>query len=188
MLATEEPDTPVTERGARSTLLETWTENERMRHIPPLTWIVEKLDGDLRRRIGVLWGPYADLPASDPRHPALEAEFRSLCRALDHIAETARRSRGHGHPPNDLGTRIGWSLDQAVTNLTSGDTDLFGRRMPFHAFERSNAEPLCAAVLRAICHVQRLTDMIRDIEPDIDERMYEGLVTLREPLRREPMA
>jgi len=39
-----------------------------------------------------------------------------------------------------------------------------------------------------IQHVQRLIPMIREIDPDIDDRLYEGLVQLQEPLRREPIA
>ena len=159
-----------------------------MRHIPPLEWIVQKIDSDLRRRIEKLWLPYSDLPASDPRHPRLEAEFRALCRSFDRVADLGRRHRGSHHPPNDLGSRIGWSISQAVTALQAVDPATFGKRIPFHAFERSTGEPLWAAVLAAIQHVQTLTGLVRDIEPEIDETLYEGLVQLREPLRREPIA
>ena len=43
-------------------------------------------------------------------------------------------------------------------------------------------------LLAVIQHVQKLVPLIREIEPEIDERMYEGLVNLIEPLRREPIA
>jgi hypothetical protein len=79
-------------------------------------------------------------------------------------------------------------MSHAIASLTSADADLFGRRLPFQTFERSNAEPLWSAVLAAIQHVHRLIEMIRSVEPDIDERMYEGLVKLNEPMRREPIA
>jgi hypothetical protein len=190
MLATEEHPSSADESGSRPALLETHAHNERMRHIPTAAAIVQKLDVDLRHRIERLWVPYHDLPASDPRHPSMEAELRALCRSLDRVADIARHhhhQRGQ-HPPNDLGHRLGWSISQAVAALSGSEGDLFGKRFPFQTFERSNAEPLWAAVLASIQHVQKLQELIREIDPEVDEKMYEGLVQLREPLRREPMA
>jgi hypothetical protein len=186
-LATEEPTTPA--QAPRPTLLETWSENERMRHVPPLAWIIDKIEGDLRPKLAKLWLPYADLPASDPRHAPIEMELRAFCRSIDRVADvTARRGRGNAHPPNELHSRIDWSIAHAISALTAADADLFTRRLPFQTFERSNAEPLWAAVLAAIQHVHRLIDLVRPIDPEIDERIYEGLVKLNEPLRRDPIA
>lgn len=205
MLATEEPATPLPESEPEQThesapaapappplhaaVQEQWQQNERMRHIPNIPWMIEKLDGDLRHRIEKLHAVYAALPAGDPQHGALEQELRALCRAIDRVADVARRHRGnHHHPPNDLGNRLSWSISHAVTTLKEADAETFGRRFPFQTFERSNAEPLWGAVLSVIDHVQRLVPLARAADPNIDERLYEGLVTLREPLRREPMA
>jgi hypothetical protein len=43
-------------------------------------------------------------------------------------------------------------------------------------------------MLGVLQHVQRLIELVRPIEPQIDEQIYEGLVQLREPLRRDPIA
>ncbi|HYO77460.1 MAG TPA: hypothetical protein VE010_13445 [Thermoanaerobaculia bacterium] len=177
-----------TEEQTHVPSLETQARNERMRHIPGIPWIVQKLDGDVRRNVEKLWRPYADLPASDPRHPALEAAFRSLCKSLDRVTDIARKHRGHPHPPNELGRRLHWAIGEAIAALNSTDTETFGKRLPFHTFERSNSEPRWAAVLSVLQHVQRALQLVRDIDPTIDEQMYEGLVQLNEPLRREPMA
>jgi hypothetical protein len=188
MLATEHDEPGTTGRQAVTPLLETWQQNEVMRHIPSAPWMLQKLDRDVRRRIDSLWVPFSDLAASDPRHGPLEAEFRALARWLDRVAEVARRGRSSGHPPNDLGPRVQWSLSQAVGALAAVDAYTFGKRLPFQTFERSNAESLWAAVLSVVQHVQRIVPMVREIEPEIDERMLEGLVNLTEPLRREPIA
>lgn len=159
-----------------------------MRHIPPGDWLVQKLDRDVRRRIDVLWLPYSDLPASDPRHAPIEAAFRVLCRWIDRISDCcARRSRG-GHPPVDLGGRLQYVLSHAIANLTAADAETFGRRLPFQTFERSNAEPLWGAFLAVLHQLDRIADLVRDIDPEVDERLYEGLVKLEEPLRRDPIA
>jgi len=191
MLATEEPSTPTpSEPGpdrASGTTLEQWHLNEHMRHVPSLPWIVQKLDQDLRRRLEKLLLPWPDVAATDPRHAAIETELRLVCRALDRVAETARRGRS-GHAPNEITAKVRWCLDHAVQNLNAADASVFGRRYPFQTFERSNAEPLWGAMLTVIQHVQNLVPLIRELDPDIDERLYEGLVNLTEPLRREPIA
>lgn len=191
MLATEEEGTPTPAPAPRASLLENWAENERLRHIPPVSWLVEKIEGDLRRKVEKLWLPYSDLPAHDPRHAPIEAELRALCKSLDRVSDVASRrirGNGHHHPPNDLRHRIDWSFSHAVASLTSMDAATFARRFPFQTFERSNAEPLWAAVLTVIDHTHRLIERVREIDPNIDERIYEELVRLAEPLRREPMA
>lgn len=187
MLATEEPTVPSNDPAPRPSLLEQWPRNDRMRHIPPLPWIIQKLDHDIRRRVEKLLVPYSDVASNDPRHLGLDIELRALCRSLDRVAFAAGRGRG-GHPPNDVAAKVRWALDHAIQNLSGADPETFGRRYPMQTFERSNAEPLWGAMLSVIQHVQNLVALMRDIEPDIDERMYEGLVNLNEPLRREPMA
>ena len=192
MLATEEQASPQGENAhdaaAHAAHQEAWKQNERMRHIPSISWMIQKLDDDLRHRIEKLHAVYTTVPANDPRHAPVEHELRALCRAIDRVADVARRPRGNAHPPADLANRISWGISHAVTNLKEADVDTFGRRYPFQTFERSNAEPLWAAMLSVISHVQRLIPMIREIDPQIDERLYDGLVKLNEPLRREPIA
>lgn len=192
MLATEEQATPhgdgATAVSVTATSQETWSRNERMRHIPGAEWMIQKLDGDLRQRVEKLHAAYAALPANDPRHAPIEQHLRALCRAVDRVADVARRPRGNAHPPGDLANRISWSISHAVTNLRELDQETFGRRFPFQTFERSSAEPLWGAMLAVIEQVHRLVPLVREIDPQIDERLYEGLVTLATPWRAEPMA
>ncbi|HUP63134.1 MAG TPA: hypothetical protein VNA69_22275 [Thermoanaerobaculia bacterium] len=183
-LATEPQDTPSSEPVAHATTLETWSHNERMRHIPSAAWMAQKLDVELRHRVDALFGVYL----SAGHHADMEKEFRALCRSLDRVADVARHVRGNQHPPPDLGHRVSWSISHAVSNLNTLDAETFGRRFPFQTFERSNAEPLWAATLSVIEHVHRLTEIARTIDRAIDERMYEGLVTLQTPLDPRPMA
>ena len=187
MLATEEQTAPPDDHGPPASLLEQWSQNERMRHVPTLEWIRQKLDHDVRHKLEKLLVPWSDLPASDQRHAAIDTELRAVCRALDRVADVAWRNH-RGHAPNELAGKVRWSLDHAVQNLAVADAETFGRRYPFHTFERSNAEPLWGSMLSVLDHLQRVVPLIREIEPQIDERIYEGLVNLVEPLRGEPMA
>lgn len=179
--------TEATEKPATKPLLEVWGRNEVMRHVPSLEWLVYKLDHDLRRRVEKLWVSIAAIAHDDPRRAALDDHARALCRAIDRLAEVARHTRTN-QPPNDLGDRLAWSINHAVSCLNSLDPALFGRRCPFHTFERSKAEPVYSATVGVIAHVRDLTALVRTIDPSLDERLLDGLVTLQEPLRREPMA
>ncbi|HKB79068.1 MAG TPA: hypothetical protein VKH35_05070 [Thermoanaerobaculia bacterium] len=173
---------------APKTLLETWGKNERMRHVPSVEWIVWKLDVDLRRRIHLLLSSFNAASGGDGRRNAPEAEFRALCRCIERIAETARHGRAATQGPSDLGARIDATLGNALAALNSIDGILFGRRYPFQTFERSKAEPLYGALLAVIDRVHRLTELLRAIDPRIDERLLEGLVVLQEPMPEKALA
>jgi hypothetical protein len=179
--------TEATEKPATKPLLEVWGRNEVMRHVPSLEWLVWKVDHDLRRRIEKLYVSIATLHHDDPRRPWIEEAGRALCRALDRLAETARHTRTN-HPPSDLGDRLAWSVNHAVSCIESLDPSLFGRRCPFHTFERSKSEPVYGAMVAVIAHVRSLTEAARTIDPDVDGRLLDDLVALKEPLRREPIA
>jgi hypothetical protein len=184
MLATEAAEKP-----AARTLLETWGKNERMRHVPPVEWIVRKLDGDLRRRIDIACAVFAVMSFDDARKPRMESELRALSRAIDRLADSGRHIRTiDQRPSSDVGSRISSAIAHAVTNLNSLDANLFGRRYPFQTFERSRAEAVAAALMVVTCAVTRTLAVARDIDPSIDERLLAGLVTLQEPLREQPIA
>ncbi len=181
MVATE-----AKEPGSTPALQETWAKNERMRHVPRLEWIVQKLDVDLRRRLDLLTAPFLSLPHDDPRHLAIENELRGLCRSLDRLADMVRHARA-SHAPHELVPRTIWGLEQALASMRSIDAATFDHRFPFHTFERSRAEPTYAALLLVMAHVDRLLPLIRPLDPRLDERLLEGLVSLERPLPTEPM-
>lgn len=185
MLATE-PTTPDSEKPATS--LETWSHNERMRHIPLVSWMIQKLDTDVRRRFELFHTAFSELPQGDPRRERIEAELRGLCRSIDRVADVAKRPRGQSHPPADIAPRISWAINHAIGNLQSVDPETFGKRHPFHTFERGNSEPLTAAMLQVLDHLHRLQELVREIDPHVDEALYADLVKLNEPMRKEPMA
>jgi hypothetical protein len=168
--------------------LEQWHSNERMPHVPRAHWMADKLDGDLRLRIERACNTIESVPPDDPRRlDAFEVE-RSLCRALERLAEVAKHNRGPLHPPNELSRHVIWSIQHAVASLRSADDDVIGRRFPYHTGERSKAEPLYGSLLAVIDATHRLVDIARFIDPNIDAALLEGLVRLEVPMRTEPMA
>lgn len=187
MMATEQ-NTEGDGIAAQKPLLESWRANERMRHVPTVQWMVDKVDGDVRRRLEALCAPVEMLFADDPGRVAADAQLRSVCFALERFAEVARHARGGGHPPNELTRQVTWCLNHVVASLRTLDADLIGRRFPFQTFERSKAEPLYAALLVVLQAIEHLVVAVRAIDSDIDSRLYAHLVTLETPLPEEPMA
>src|SRR5213082_1547508 len=99
-LATEPTDKPATHP-----LLETWGKNERMRHVPTIEWIIDKLDRDLRRRISIL--------SSSIMNEAIDVALKALCRAIDKLADAAKHSRATTQPPAEIGARIDFAITHA---------------------------------------------------------------------------
>lgn len=157
--------TEATEKTATRSLLETWGKNERMRHIPAVEWMANKLDRDLRRRINIL--------LTAPVTEASETELKTLCRAIDRLADAAKHSRGAVQPPQELGARIDFAITHAVSCLNSLDPNLIGRRYPFQTHERSKGESIYGALLVVIDRVHRLTQLVRTLDRSIDEKLLE---------------
>jgi hypothetical protein len=162
--------------------LETWGGNERMRHIPQVDWLRDRIDVRFRNRFETLWASYLALPSPDPRRAELEAAFRSLYRAIDRIAEAAKSRHGNIHPPSELHARIAFALDHALAAINSLDPNLFGRRFPVQTHERSKGEGLYGAILMAGEHLERVTILTRAIDPGLDERLLKDLVKLTNPV------
>lgn len=159
-----------------------------MRHIPPVEWIIGKLDGDVRRRLTLVLSSLESTAADEPQHAAGDQEVRAICRALDRVADLARHERTNGQSSQLTRERVLQTLDHAIANLRTVDANLFGRRLPYQTLDRSKAEPLYGAFLSALCHLEALTKVVRSMDGTLDERLLEGLVVLQEPLRREPIA
>lgn len=174
--------TETTDSKAHVSLLESWSANEVLRHIPTQEWIIGKLDGDLRTRIEKLSASCTEAGANHPSHAAAETEMKALGRALERLVEIAKTHKQNGQPPHDLASRVIWTLNQALTAIRTQDPSLFGRRFPFQTLERSKFEPLWAAVLVVIQHVQRLTDAVRLLDDNIDAKLLDKLVELQNPV------
>lgn len=174
--------TTTSDESRPSSVLEIWSANERMRHVPPTDWIARKIDADVRRRAQHVLTSAESLPAEDPRRAEIETALESLCAALEQLADVARRPRAPHHPPHRLRDRLPWAIELAAGAVSSMDPETAGRRLPFQTFERSNSEPLFASLLTVISRLQRAIPLARAVDPGLDERLLENLVTLQNPV------
>ena len=164
-------------------MLESWSSNERMRHVSPIEVLLQRLDGEMGTSIEKLVASCAgarDLPESVRMQ--VEHELRELCRAIERVSETARTIRPAGHAPSELAARIGHAMQNAVASLKAVDGELYGRRYPFQTLERSKAEPLAGSMLVVGEHLRRLTRLVRTFDPGIDEKLLAGLVVQASPV------
>lgn len=168
-----------------SPLQESWSGNELMRHVPALSWIVKKLDKDIRRTVEILYDPFSRLAASDPHHHELDNAFRSLGRTLERLSEVARHGRLATPVSGDLGTKLTAAINNALSCLNSIDANLFGRRFPMQTHERSKAEAVYGALLVVMSALSRVKTLVRAIDPSLDERLLDGLVVRSLPLSDE---
>ncbi len=167
ILATE-PTAPAEEKRPTLPPLETWSENERMRHIPTPEWMAQKVDGDVRSRINKMTAVFGDLASADPRYAEVETGLRALCTAIEQLAAIAGGRRNGAEPAAALAARIDAALTHAATSLRSLESTAFGRRHPYHWFDRSKAEPVYGALVAVICHIERLVPAVRAIDPEIE--------------------
>ena len=182
MLATEQV-TELESKPAPKALLEEHATNEVLRHIPAATWMADKLDGDVRRRIDKLCAAI-----ETKMTPDAERDVRALARALDRLADVSKHIRTNGNGPKEPAPKLRWSLNHALSCLRLVDAATFARRAPFHQFEKSKSEIIYGAFLVVLHHLHRLTGVVRAIDAEIDEQLCQGLVQLGEPLREEPIA
>lgn len=186
ILATEATDAQA-EKTSGLPPLEEWAGNDRMRHIPSLEWMIRKVDVELRRRIDLVRGSLESAQPDGPGRGRLEESLKSVCHALDLLAESARPSRQHHQQGGDLTHKIEAALTNAVAGLRSLDADLIGRRFPYHSFDRSKAEPLYGTLLVALGRVERSLALAREIDPGVNERLLDGLVVLENPVDERMM-
>lgn len=159
-----------------------------MRHVMPAEWIVRKLDDDLRHRLDVVLAPLSDLGPADPRRGTADAAVFALARSLERFCEVAKPHSSSHHPPHEAVARLRAALNSAVSAARNIDPSTYGRRAPFHNFDRSKSEAIYGCVLSVFSHYASVVDAIRTIDPSIDEPLLAGLVNLQQPFDPRPMA
>jgi hypothetical protein len=175
ILATEAATAATVEKSSTLAPLESWAANERMRHVPTAEWMARKVDNDLRRRIEKLKASFSNLSSGDPRYPGVDNAFRGLCKALERLCEAAKaRHNGTNHHNSDVHSRLETLLANSVAALRALEPTAFGRRYPYHFFDKSKAEPVYGALLAVIDHAEKVLTLVRTIDPDIDERLLES--------------
>ncbi len=184
ILATE-PNRPISVSLSQPLPLESVETNPKMRHIPSLDWMIQKLERTLHERLEMMFGVIQSHETAETQRAEIQACLRSTGRAFEKVCETIRPARPHHADSHDPIGYVRSTHVAAVAALRSLDVTTFGRREPFHHFDRSNSESIYGAVLSTIVHTDRLVDLVRKLDPSVDERLYAHLVNLTHPINDE---
>jgi hypothetical protein len=182
-----ERESHATEQSAppKPLVLETISTNPRMRHIPSIEWMIRKLESTLHERLELMISSIQRSEAPEPQRRQVDAAIHALARAFEKVCEMARPGRSHHADRHDPVSHVRSALVGAVSALRSVDPETFGRREPFHHFDRSRSELLYGTILSALQHSDALLELVRPLDPGIDERLYAHLVNLSQPLTDE---
>lgn len=162
---------------------------EAMRHVPPLEYLIHKLDNDYRERADKLyWAVYDSGREIEPEAgAAIEKGFRELCSALDHLGRAARGGRGSGQTPEPLRAKLDHHWNSASKALASLDPTRFTYRAPCNQFDRSSGETLFGCLVMVGDAVRRLVPIVARVNPDIYEMLLAKLVVQQHPVNEETL-
>jgi len=163
--------------------MEQQRQNEVMRHIPTLARTRERIGKNYRSIAEKLFSSAYERGAVTPAD--VENGFRSLARCIEKFSESIRHTRINGHNQQEMGKRLSAAFDQALLALDSIHADEYGRRAPFHLFDRSHAETIFASVLMIGVHLERLIVLVAKIDPDLNERLLADTIRLEHPLNEQ---
>lgn len=164
--------------------MEEQRQNEVMRHIPTLARTRERIGKSYRSTAEKLYSSAYQRGEATPAD--VENGFRSLARCIEKFSESIRHTRINGHnQQQEMGKRLSIAFDQAVLALDSIREDEYGRRAPFHLFDRSHAETIFASVLMIGVHLERLIALVGRIDPDLNERLLAHTIRLEHPVNEQ---
>lgn len=162
---------------------------ETMRHVPPLEYLIDKLDRDYRERTDKLyWAVYeSGREISQESLRPIEKGFRQLCTALDQLGRGARHGRANGQAPEALRQRLDHYWAGASKALGSLDAKNFNRRAACNVFDRSSGETLFGCLTIVGDQIRRLVPLVASVNPDIYEMLLDKLVVQEHPVNEETL-
>ena len=158
-----------------------------MRHVPPVEYLIHKIDVDYRSRIERLLRAFEEVRTClrDEDGDRIAAGFAALARAIERFSELLHG--GRIHHPDEIRARIDAAFANATHALLSADPQTFRVRAPENQFERSQGEPVLGAFLVITDHVKRLTDAVAAIAPNVWEELLGGMVVKEHPVNEETL-
>jgi hypothetical protein len=159
-----------------------------MRHIPPVEYLVFKIDVDYRARVQKLLRCFDEVRETidQQEREVVARHFLAVAHGLERICEVLRPSRS-SRPPDDLRARLETAFANAAQALMSADEEALRTRAPDSQFEKSSGEVLLGAFLVLSDRIRLLTESVAGVAPAVWETLLEGTVNLQHPLNEETL-
>lgn len=145
-----------------------------MRHVPPLSEIVERVDVRLRAIATIVAASIEARKAASPADAAAAQELlTAVVRWLDRLADHNRHvRRAVNSPEAPISVRLQIAFDNAVAALRGIDDKAFRRRASLHLFDKSHAEGVFGCVLAAGESIYRAAEAASRFDPDLYGTIY----------------
>lgn len=160
-----------------------------MRHVPPLEWLLRKLD-DLHERVDKLvWAAFdAGREVTSDQREEIERALRRVAKSLDCFAFIARRApAARSASSDDIRQYLDYAFSNASAAVRPFDAVSFNRRSSEVEFHRAPGEPLLGAVLVVGVRVRTAEQLVERVNPDIREMLLSRLVVLEHPVNEETL-
>lgn len=147
---------------------------QEMRHVPPLSEIIARLDVRLRAIASIVAATVEARKSASPADAAAAEELLTgVVRWLDRLADHNRHfRRAVNSPEAPVSARLQIAFDNAVAALRGLDDKAFRRRANLHSFDKSHAEGVFGCVLAAGDSVFRAAEATSRFDPDLFGRIY----------------
>lgn len=146
---------------------------DRMRHLPSLERVIEKVDQNFRQRADLCY-QIAFGSAHEDRDVEREVEerLRRFIEALGDLSAAAGKRTG-SHQQDHLRVALERVLDETVAALRNIDSESFARRQPYNRFPRSRWESIFSCYLRARWKLNDLLPLVDTLDPDSSMKLLE---------------
>ena len=161
-------------------------ENElrpEMRHVPPLSELIERVDVRLRGIVDILYGAAFDTEHEKDAETLKEVEeqFERVIVWMDRLCDYARHSKRQPKRDGSLLGRLHHELDSAVVALRTLDEKNFRRGNSFHSFDKSDSESIYSTVLALVDVTWRIGELIARFDESVFMKVYDAILEVRPP-------
>lgn len=148
-----------------------------MRHVPPLTFILSRIEHEYGRRLGILAESLDRSEGGETKGRALDA-FHSACRWMLRAAECGSHRRLPFQAAVTATETAQRTIATALEELRKIDVDVFRKRMPYHRFQRSEGESVYSAFTAIPYFILRCAEEVAHFDGDIHEHLLAHPVEL----------
>lgn len=154
----------------------------KMRHIPPRSWFVDRLDRNLRTEIDLYYQlAFTTSHEDHESERAVEAHLRAIIGQLSEIARLCGGS-GDRYEREHLRVALENALSNALSAVRSVDDEEFGRRASSQDFHGSPWERVLAAWIVIEAESREILDLLETLEPDSRLTIMERLAPSTAPV------
>ena len=149
---------------------------KRMRHIPPSSWFLRRIDHHLRETIDLLYqSAFGTSHENRDLEHLIEEELRDVIHLIHDFAELAGGPRHSGEANRHLRVELEEAISAAIRSLEAVDAAEFGVRASHDSFEGSPWEALLATWLVIESRLETILEDVEKLDENVRSQLAERL-------------